>query len=124
MDELTESQFHTVWTEAVGVEGYDKRMFQNLFQKMVENGTVIENGNKKGASLYIGLFFELISAIWWWANHKRVFFKFEGLDSKGYIKQFCFTPCIHWFKYDSTGDWVLSFVWLKWKFVISGINDY
>jgi len=28
MDELTESQFHTVWTEAVGVEGYDKRMFQ------------------------------------------------------------------------------------------------
>jgi hypothetical protein len=44
MDELTESQFHTVWTEAVGVEGYDKRMFQNLFQKMVENGTVLATG--------------------------------------------------------------------------------
>ena len=68
--------------------------------------------------------------VFWWfdtspqivLNHLKEI-RGEGLDSKGYIKQFCFTPCIHWFKYDSTGDWVLSFVWLKWKFVISGINQ-
>ncbi len=40
MDKLTEHQFHTVWTTAVGEKGYDKRFFQALFEKLFESGLI------------------------------------------------------------------------------------
>lgn len=40
MKPLTESEFHSVWTESVGMEGYNKKLFQNLLKKMTANGTV------------------------------------------------------------------------------------
>ena len=42
MDKLTESQFHTVWTEAVGMEGYNKRLFQNLLESLQDKGLISE----------------------------------------------------------------------------------
>ena len=32
LEPLTESQFHTVWTTAVGEDGYDKSFFRKLFE--------------------------------------------------------------------------------------------
>ena len=31
---LTESQFHTVWTEAAFQEGYNKKLFQSVFNSL------------------------------------------------------------------------------------------
>ena len=43
---LTEGQFHTVWTEAVGMHGYSNFFFQKLFNKMKEKGLLINKENK------------------------------------------------------------------------------
>lgn len=43
MDKLTEGQFHTVWTEAVGMEGYNKRLFQNVFESLQNKGLISNN---------------------------------------------------------------------------------
>lgn len=42
MEKLTEGQFHTVWTEAVGMEGYNKRLFQNVFESLQNKGLISE----------------------------------------------------------------------------------
>ena len=36
MKALTEEQFHTVWTEAVGRKGYNKEMFRNILVALKE----------------------------------------------------------------------------------------
>jgi len=41
MTKLTEGQFHTVWTEAVGRPGYDKPLFQGLLNDMKQRGLVV-----------------------------------------------------------------------------------
>ena len=38
---ITEHQFHMVWTEAVGEEGYNKKLFQQLLENMKANGKII-----------------------------------------------------------------------------------
>jgi hypothetical protein len=45
LDKLTESQFHTVWTTAVGEEGYDKSFFRKLLEKLFEK-KLIKNAQK------------------------------------------------------------------------------
>lgn len=40
MTSLTESQFHTVWTEAVGREGYSKILFRNVLNALYEQGLI------------------------------------------------------------------------------------
>ncbi len=37
---LTEGQFHTVWTEAVGRSGYDKKLFQEVLQSLYSKGLI------------------------------------------------------------------------------------
>jgi len=44
MPELSEAQFHTVWTEAVGLEGYNKRLFQQVFVNLVRKGKITSLG--------------------------------------------------------------------------------
>jgi hypothetical protein len=34
MSPLTEGQFHTVWTEATGKPGYDKKLFQEVLKSL------------------------------------------------------------------------------------------
>ena len=46
MDALTESQFHTVWTESVGKMGYDKKMFQKVLQSLTKKGLIKKEENK------------------------------------------------------------------------------
>ena len=38
---LTEHQFHVIWTAAVGKPGYDKKLFQNIFEELIESGKII-----------------------------------------------------------------------------------
>lgn len=40
LEKLTEHQFHTVWTVAVGKVGYNKKMFQNVFEELIERGLI------------------------------------------------------------------------------------
>lgn len=40
MPELSEAQFHTVWTEAVGLEGYNKRLFQQVYVNLLKKGKI------------------------------------------------------------------------------------
>jgi len=40
---LTEHQFHAVWTEAVGREGYDKNMFLEILLKLKEDGRITQS---------------------------------------------------------------------------------
>ena len=40
---LTEHQFHTVWTEAVGRDKYSKELFQNIFVTLKEKGLINDN---------------------------------------------------------------------------------
>ena len=40
MPELSEAQFHTVWTEAVGLEGYNKRLFQEVYNNLLKKGKI------------------------------------------------------------------------------------
>lgn len=42
MKTLNEGQFHTVWTEAVGMEGYNKKLFQNLLKSLQEKGLIVD----------------------------------------------------------------------------------
>ena len=46
MDKLSEKQFHTVWTQAVRIKGYDKRHFQNLLTELKNNGLIDNNFQK------------------------------------------------------------------------------
>ena len=39
---LTEHQFHIVWTEAVEMEGYNKKLFQNILQSLKNKGIIKE----------------------------------------------------------------------------------
>jgi len=39
---LTEGQFHTIWTEAVGKDGYDKKLFQNILQSLKDKGLIYD----------------------------------------------------------------------------------
>ena len=41
IDKLTEAQFHTVWTVAVGKKGYDKKLFQEVFEELIERDLII-----------------------------------------------------------------------------------
>lgn len=43
LEKITESQFYTVWTEAVGRNGYDKKMFQETLIALKEKGLIIES---------------------------------------------------------------------------------
>jgi hypothetical protein len=43
MKKLTEGQFHTVWTEAVGMEGYNKKLFQNLLKSLQDKGLISDD---------------------------------------------------------------------------------
>jgi len=43
MTPLTEHQFHTVWTNAVGMNGYDKQLFRDLLQKMKASGEIVDD---------------------------------------------------------------------------------
>lgn len=46
---LTEHQFHVIWTAAVGKKGYNKRLFQEVFEELIEEGKVIPTKlNKDG----------------------------------------------------------------------------
>jgi hypothetical protein len=48
MDKLTENQFHTVWTEAVGREGYSKDLFREVLISLKKRNLIKEdNENKK-----------------------------------------------------------------------------
>ena len=38
---LTESQFHTVWTEAAFQEGYNKKLFQNVLDSLKQKNKII-----------------------------------------------------------------------------------
>ncbi len=42
MTPLTEHQFHTVWTTAVGKEGYSKKLFQETLAELKDRGLVID----------------------------------------------------------------------------------
>ena len=42
MDKLTESQYHTIWTEAVGREGYNKKLFQEVLKSLKERDLIEE----------------------------------------------------------------------------------
>lgn len=46
LDKLTEYQFHTVWTEAVGRNGYNKQMFRETLTALKEKGLIIETDLK------------------------------------------------------------------------------
>ena len=37
---LSETQFHVVWTAAVGRKGYNKGLFQDVFQLLKESGHI------------------------------------------------------------------------------------
>jgi hypothetical protein len=43
MDKLTENQFYTVWTKAVGMVEYNKSLFQNLLAQLKHEGLILEN---------------------------------------------------------------------------------
>jgi len=43
MEPLTEAQFHTVWTEAIGKVGYCKQLFQLVLQNLKDKGMIIED---------------------------------------------------------------------------------
>ncbi len=45
LTKLTEHQFHSVWTTAVGMEGYNKKLFQNLFQEMESQNLILPNSD-------------------------------------------------------------------------------
>lgn len=47
MNKLTENQFHTVWTIATDMEGYDKSFFQKLFAKLQEDVLIIPEHSKE-----------------------------------------------------------------------------
>jgi len=38
---VTEAQFHTVWTAAVGKEGYNKKLFQSVLTDLHDQGKLI-----------------------------------------------------------------------------------
>lgn len=40
MTNLTEHQFHTVWSEAVGREGYHKPLFKEILQALIDKGAI------------------------------------------------------------------------------------
>jgi len=42
MKNLNESQFHTVWTEAVGMDGYNKKMFQEVLKSLQDKGLIVK----------------------------------------------------------------------------------
>jgi hypothetical protein len=43
MDTLTEHQFHTVWTEAVGRKGYNKKLFQEVLRSLKEKNLILSD---------------------------------------------------------------------------------
>jgi len=43
MPALSEGQFHTVWTEAVGRKGYDKHLFQSILIALKEKGEILSS---------------------------------------------------------------------------------
>lgn len=46
MEELTEDQFHTVWTMAAKQEGYNKKFFQELLQKLKNKKFIVKETGK------------------------------------------------------------------------------
>ena len=49
MESLTESQFHTVWTEAVGREGYNKNLFQEVLIALKNKNRIKPDDNCTGS---------------------------------------------------------------------------
>ena len=43
MDKLTEHQFHTVWTTAAYMDGYNKRFFQDLYEALQREHLIKKN---------------------------------------------------------------------------------
>jgi hypothetical protein len=43
MEALTEHQFLTVWTEATGKKGYNKKLFQETLEALKNNGMIVKN---------------------------------------------------------------------------------
>jgi len=41
MEKLSEAQFHTVWTSAVGKDGYSKKLFQNVLTELQQNELIL-----------------------------------------------------------------------------------
>jgi hypothetical protein len=58
MPELSEAQFHTVWTEAVGLEGYNKRLFRQVYENLVKNGKIIEPAKPMTRPILKNFFYE------------------------------------------------------------------
>jgi hypothetical protein len=59
MRKLTEGQFHTVWTEAVGNEGYDKKLFQNVLQALKDKGLIYERAKPREECISISIHLEI-----------------------------------------------------------------
>ncbi|MDD4970847.1 MAG: hypothetical protein PHT07_15575 [Paludibacter sp.] len=60
MRKLTEHQFHTIWTEAVGREGYNKKLFQNLLEALRDKGLIYERKKPELSKEFIQISFHML----------------------------------------------------------------
>jgi NTP pyrophosphatase (non-canonical NTP hydrolase) len=51
---LSEAQFHTVWTRAVGQRGYDKELFQRIFKDLKLLGLVTQTDGMERLQREVG----------------------------------------------------------------------